>query len=182
MLNSEIQKDLRHNFTVNIIESGFFGFGISTPLSAIETKREFWDNLSVILRCDGNFRYFVSARMLSQLALMPLPFYTLYAVHQYGMEEASVGLITSLLMVTQTIAGLVLGWVGDRTGYKLVLQTGCVACTFSSVLAWLAPNANWFYLVFIGAGIGMVALQNIAAVNDLRVWERAPTTSLYWSW
>ncbi|MEH2169945.1 MAG: hypothetical protein V7K41_25495 [Nostoc sp.] len=27
MLNSEIQKDLRHNFTVNVIESGFFGFG-----------------------------------------------------------------------------------------------------------------------------------------------------------
>ncbi|MGF1939232.1 MAG: MFS transporter [Nostoc sp. ChiQUE02] len=140
---------------------------VSAPSSAIETRREFWDSLSLILRCDENFRWFVSARMLSQLALMPLPFYTLYAVHQYGMGEAFVGLITSVLMATQTIAGLVLGWVGDRWGHKLALQIGCIACAFSSVLACLAPNANWFYLVFIGAGIGMMALQNIAAVMTL---------------
>ncbi|MDM9584324.1 MULTISPECIES: MFS transporter [unclassified Nostoc] len=140
---------------------------VNTTSSAFETRREFWDSVGVILRCDENFRCFVIARMISQLALMPLPFYTLYAVHQYGMGEASVGLITTLLMVTQTIAGLVLGWLGDRTGRKLVLETGCIACAFSSVLACLAPNANWFYLVFIGAGIGMMALQNIAAVMTL---------------
>ncbi|MEH1808104.1 MFS transporter [Nostoc sp.] len=140
---------------------------LSITPSAFESRREFWDSLIVILRCDENFRCFVIARMISQLALMPLPFYTLYAVHQYGMKEASIGLITTLLMVTQTIAGLVLGWLGDRTGCKLVLQIGCVACTFSSVFACLAPNANWFYLVFIGVGIGMIALQNIAAVMTL---------------
>ncbi|WP_392533593.1 MFS transporter [Nostoc sp. C117] len=140
---------------------------ISTSSSGTQTRHEFWKNLSVILRYDKNFRCFVIARMLSQLALMPLPFYTLYAVHQYGMGEASVGLITSVLMVTQTIAGLILGWLGDRIGHKLILQIGCIACTFSSLLAWLAPNTSSFYLVFIGAGIGMIALQNIAAVMTL---------------
>ncbi|MBW4672651.1 MAG: MFS transporter [Desmonostoc geniculatum HA4340-LM1] len=140
---------------------------VSNPSSTIESKREFWDSLSVILRCDRNFRSFVIARLLSQLALMPLPFYTLYAVHQYGMPEASVGLITGVLMVTQTISGLVLGWVGDRWGNKLVLETGSVACAISSVIAGLAPNVNWFYLVFVGAGIGAIALQNIAAVMTL---------------
>ncbi|MBN3925745.1 MFS transporter [Nostoc sp. NMS4] len=140
---------------------------VSATSSAFGTRREFLDSLSLILRCDENFRCFTIARMISQLALMPLPFYTLTAVHQYGMGEASVGLITTLLMVTQTIAGLFLGWLGDRTGRKLVLQIGCVACAFSSVLACLATNASWFYLVFIGAGIGMIALQNIAAVMTL---------------
>ncbi|MEH2177173.1 MFS transporter [Nostoc sp.] len=140
---------------------------ISIAPSAFESRREFWDSLIVILRRDENFRCFTIARMISQLALMPLPFYTLYAVHQYGMGEASIGLITTLLMVTQTIAGLVLGWLGDRIGCKLILQIGCVACAFSSVLACLASNANWFYLVFIGEGIGMIALQNIAAVMTL---------------
>jgi MFS family permease len=140
---------------------------VNTPSSAIENRREFWDSVSLILRCDENFRCFVSARILSQLALMPLPFYTLYAIHQYGIGEAFVGLITTVLMVTQTIAGLVLGWVGDHWSNKLVLQIGCVACAFSSVLACLAPNVNCFYLVFIGAGIGMVALQNVAAVMTL---------------
>ena len=114
--------------------SWFFLFRTREPVittsSAFETRREFWDSLSVILLCDENFRYFAIARMISQLALMPLPFYTLYAVHQSGMGEASVGLITTLLMVTQTIAGLVLGWLGDRTGRKLVLETGCIACAF----------------------------------------------------
>ncbi|MFN6535717.1 MAG: MFS transporter [Nostoc sp. EkiNYC01] len=140
---------------------------VSNPSSAIESRREFWDSLSVILRCDRNFRSFVIARLLSQLALMPLPFYTLYAVHQYGMGEESVGLITGVLMVTQTISGLVLGWVGDRWGNKLVLEIGSVACAIGSVLAGLAQNVNWFYLVFVGAGIGAIALQNIAAVMTL---------------
>lgn len=140
---------------------------VNNSLSTIETRREFWDSLSVILRSDKNFRHFAIARMLSQLALMPLPFYTLYAVHQYGMGEESIGLITGLLMMTQTIAGLVLGWVGDRWGNKLVLEAGSVVCAFSSVLAGLATNINCFYLVFIGAGIGMSALQNVAAVMTL---------------
>jgi MFS family permease len=140
---------------------------VSTQSSVIQTKREFWESLSMILRSDKNFRYFVIARMLSQLALMPLPFYTLYAVHKYAMPETSIGLVTSLLMITQTIAGLVLGLTGDRWGHKLVLQIGCLGCTVSSVLACIAPNVNWYYLVFIGAGIGMVALQNIAAVMTL---------------
>ncbi|MBE8999360.1 MULTISPECIES: MFS transporter [unclassified Nostoc] len=140
---------------------------VNKSLSTIETRREFWASLNVILRCDKNFRYFVVARMLSQLALMPLPFYTLYAVHHQGMGEASIGLITGVLMGTQTIAGLVLGWVGDRWGNKLVLEVGSVVCAFSSVLAGLATNINCFYLVFIGAGIGMSALQNIAAVMTL---------------
>jgi len=140
---------------------------ISNSSSPIENRREFWDSLSVILRCDRNFRYFTIARLISQLALMPLPFYTLYAIHQYGMGEESIGLVTCLLMLTQTISGLVLGWMGDRWGNKLALQAGCIACAISSALAGLAPNLNWFYLVFIGAGIGAIALQNIAAVMTL---------------
>lgn len=140
---------------------------VSNSLSTIGTRSEFWASLSVILRYDKNFRCFVITRMLSQLALMPLPFYTLYAVHKHGMGEESIGLITGLLMLTQTIAGLVLGWVGDRWGNKLVLEAGSIICAFSSVLAGLAPNVNSFYLVFIGAGIGMSALQNIAAVMTL---------------
>ncbi|MBD2681136.1 MULTISPECIES: MFS transporter [Nostoc] len=140
---------------------------ISNSSSSIESKREFWDSLSVILRCDRNFRYFTIARLISQLALMPLPFYTLYAVHRYGMGEESVGFITALLMLTQTISGLVLGWMGDRWGNKLALETGCIACAISSALAGLAPNVNWFYLVFVGAGIGAIALQNVAAVMTL---------------
>lgn len=134
---------------------------------AIETRQEFWDSLNKILQRDTNFRYFLMARFLSQLPLMAFPFYTLYAVHQYGMKEASVGIITGVLMMTQTISGLMLGWVGDRWGHKLVLQIGSIACAASSLLAWHAPNLNWYYLVFVGAGIGMVALQNIAALMTL---------------
>jgi MFS family permease len=140
---------------------------VSNEVSVVDTTREFWQSLGVILRRDRNFRYFLISRLLSQLALMPLPFFTLYAVQHHGMKEASVGLITCVLMVTQTIAALILGWVGDRLGNKLALEIGCIACAISSILACMATNPNLFYLVFIGAGIGTVALQNIAAVMTL---------------
>ncbi|MBD2778888.1 MFS transporter [Iningainema tapete] len=136
----------------------------SDPSATIGTRREFWRNISAIIQYDRNFRKFIVARLGSQFALMAPTFYTVYAVREYGMGEESTGLITGLLMVTQTITGLLMGWIGDRSGYKCILQVGGLASAASALLATLAPTLSWFYLAFVGAGIAMVSLQNIAMV------------------
>jgi MFS family permease len=117
----------------------------------------FLKNLGFILRRDSNFRWFLAARMLSQLALMASAFYTVYAVRIHGLSEGTIGIMTGVLMAIQVTANPVMGWAGDRFGHRLILLVGISSAISAATLAWLAPNGNWFYMVFILAGIANVS-------------------------
>jgi MFS family permease len=120
-------------------------------------KSAFLKNLASILRSDKNFLWFLAARMLSQLALMASAFYTVYAVRIHGLSEATIGIMTGVLMATQVTANPIMGWAGDRFGHRLVLLVGISSGISAATVAWLAPAGVWFYLVFILAGIANVA-------------------------
>jgi MFS family permease len=122
---------------------------------------EFRDKITGILKQNKNFRWFLITRMLTQFAAMGFAFYTVYAVRQLGMDETTIGIMTGLLMATQILANPVMGWFGDRRGYRLILEIGILGAVVSAILAWWAPNANWFYLVFILAGFANAALWTI---------------------
>jgi MFS family permease len=119
--------------------------------------RAFRANLGSILRRDANFRWFLVARMLSQVAMMAFAFYTVYAVNDHGLSESAVGLMTGILMATQVTANPLMGWAGDRWGHRRILQIGVLAAVLSAAFAWFASSAAWFYPVFILAGIAYVA-------------------------
>lgn len=125
------------------------------------TGLEFRDKITSILRQNKNFRWFLIVRMLSQFAAMGFAFYTVYAVRQLGMAENTIGFMTGLLMATQILANPVMGWFGDRRGHRLILEIGILSAVASAMLAWWAPNGNWFYIVFILTGIANAALWTI---------------------
>ena len=127
------------------------------PSGGFEKNSAFLANVGLILRRDKNFRWFLAARMLSQLALMASAFYTVYAVRVHGVSEGTIGLMTGVLMATQVSANPVMGWAGDRFGHRLILLFGISAAITAATLAWLAPTGAWFYLVFVLAGISNVA-------------------------
>lgn len=137
------------------------------PTGASQDRREFWRGLGAILRRDINFRWFLVARLVAQLALMAIAFYTVYAVRDYGMSDEQAGIMTAILMITQTIANPLMGLMGDRWGHRLVMQIGAAAATISALLAWLAPGLGWFYLVFALAGIGNIAFWTTALAMTL---------------
>jgi len=125
------------------------------------TGMEFRDKITGILKQNKNFRWFLITRMLTQFAAMGFAFYTVYAVRQLGMDETTIGIMTGLLMATQILANPAMGWFGDRRGYRLILEIGTLCAVASAILAWWAPHANWFYLVFILAGFANAALWTI---------------------
>ena len=99
----------------------------SQPVSTAATPRDFWKNLGVILKRDHNFRWFIVARMLSQLALMASAFYAVYVVRRHGMSEVSVGVMTGVLLGTQIAVNPILGWIGDRGSHRLAMEIGIAA-------------------------------------------------------
>jgi MFS family permease len=124
-------------------------------------KTHFWDDSKKILGKDINFKWFLSARFLSQFATMGFSFYIIYALRQFNMDTITAGFLTATLTISQTIANAGMGWLGDRWGHRSMLIIGAVAALLSSILAWLATSIFWFYPIFLLAGLANVSIWTI---------------------
>ncbi len=89
---------------------------------------------------------------------MGFAFYTVYAVKILGLPELAAGIMTGILMGASIIANPIMGWMGDRWGHRSIMAFGMLAAAASGLLAWLAPEPGWFYMVFVLAAIAYVAL------------------------
>ena len=148
------------------------------PVVAASAALPFWNRMSGILRRDANFRWFLIARMLSQVAMMAFAFYTVYAVRHHGMDVFTAGVMTAVLTTTQIIANPVLGWIGDRWGHNAAMQIGALAAAISGLIAWLAPSIEWFYPAFMMAGVAVVAMWTIAMALTLE-FDAGPERPAY---
>ncbi len=127
----------------------------------------FWKGINAIWQKDKGFRWYLVTRNLSQFGTMAFAFYTVYAVKHHGMSELTVGIMTGVLLITQTIANPLLGWLADHWSRRRILETGAVAAAGSSLLAWLLPDASIFFLIFILAGVASTVYWTIGMAFTL---------------
>ena len=127
----------------------------SEPKDIVERVpwREFGQRLGSILRADENFRWFLFARSLTSLSLTAVSFFTIFGIRRYQMTPEFASVMTSILLVSNTLSSTLVGWAGDRWGHRRVLMLGNAATVLSIVIAMLAPDVTWFYLVFALIGI-----------------------------
>lgn len=156
----------------------FYSLGLTReqevePAATSTGKAAFWQNLKDILKRDLNFRWFLIVRMLSQLAVMAFAFYTVYAVHRHGMSLVMAGVMTGIYTMGQIITNPLMGWIGDRWSHTAVMKMGSIAASLSALVAWYAPNLNWFYLVFILAGVANVAIWTIGMAITMEFGSEA---------
>ncbi|MFN8452821.1 MAG: MFS transporter [Anaerolineae bacterium] len=122
------------------------------------STREFWRGLREILRIDHNFRLFIVARTLAQVASVGTAFFTVYAVRHFEMSAGTAGVMTGILMLVSVVANPAFGWLGDHFSHRLMYGVGVLLAGGSAALALFAPSLEWFYLVFALAGISGAAL------------------------
>ena len=123
-----------------------------------EKKQPFWQGTRTILQRDANFRWFLIARLISQLASMGFAFYIIYAINRFDMNEFTAGIISATLTGAAIIANPLMGLAGDRWGHRRILLIGFIAATTSSVLAWQASSLGWFYPIMLLTGMANVAI------------------------
>jgi len=133
----------------------------SQPSPQDVEQSAFWKGSWAILRRDGNFRWYIVVRMLSQLSVMSFSFYTVYAVREHNMSDAVAGLMMGVFTIGQIIANPIMGRLGDRWNHPAVMKIGALAASLSAFVAWLAPGLAWFVLVYILAGLANVAIWTI---------------------
>lgn len=124
----------------------------------VRTRRDYWKALGSIVRRDRNFDWFLGVRMLSQVAGVALSFYTIYAVREFDMPAETVGVMTGVLMLSQTVANPLLGWLGDRWSHRAMFATGALVAAIAALVAIFAASGAWLYVVFGLAGISTAAL------------------------
>jgi len=145
-----------------------------SPITASpDVNKTFWKDIWRILRDEAEFRGYLLVRILLSFATLAFAFYTVYAVRAHGVSEAHVGLMTGVYMGTQIAANPILGWLGDRLGHRRVMEFGVFTCIASSSIAWWAPSPNWFFLVFILAGISNVSVWTIGLAITLEFGSEA---------
>ncbi len=127
------------------------------PTPGGEAQPVGWKPMATILKRDRNFRWYLAARILSQVPWMAISFYTIYGVRRFGMNEETAGFLAGLLMLCQALANPVLGWLGDRIGHRVMYAAGALMMTASAALALFAPEINWLYLAFALAGCSNAA-------------------------
>jgi MFS family permease len=126
-----------------------------------------WKDVLRIIRTDLPFRNFLISRIISQFGMMAFAFYTVYAVTILKMDTITIGVMTSVLMITQFVANPLLGRLADAWSRKWVLVLGGLAAAVSSLLALLIRDSAAFSLVFILYGISATCFWTIGMAISL---------------
>ena len=101
------------------------------------------------------FRGFMVMSVFLVLASMPVGFFTVYALKQFGGSEAVVGEFTLAMVAVQVVSAFANGYVADHFGHKLALVLAAAGLLCASITAVLAPSLGWFTLVYVFLGINL---------------------------
>jgi MFS family permease len=146
------------------------------PPTTAPASADFWTHLGsvpALLRSDTNFSWYLAARVLTFGAVIGSGFFTVYALRVLRAPMADVGVFTALLLAGQMVGQILLGWIADRFGHRLVLVIAAATATAMNVVALAAGSLNVFSIVFAFNGFFNAAIQ-VSAVTVLL--EFAPTT------
>ena len=145
------------------------------PSASVPVETDFWTHLGgipALLRQDSSFSWYLVARVLTFAAVVGAGFFTVYALRVLRASAADVGLFTGLLLAGQMAGQMVLGWVADRAGHRLVIVLAAAAASVMNLVALAAGSLGVFVVVFALNGFFTAAIQ-VSALNML--FEFSPT-------
>ena len=139
--------------------------------------RRYFKQLPTILREHHNYRRFMISYSINRLSMMSVGFFIVFGNENFSLSGADVGRMTAILIGSQAVMQLVMGWVGDKWGHKLNLILSAFAITLSAVLAVSATELNALIPAFMLLGMA-IACDNISKFNivlEFAVPEDQPT-------
>ena len=124
----------------------------ATNLRARASTMETLRAVRPILREQPAFRRFFYARALGSCGRMALPFYVLFAGTRMELTGATLGLLTTVWMLTSSTTNLVWGYMADRQGYKIVMVATLACWTASHVQLLFVEDLTGMIVFFVLMG------------------------------
>ena len=125
-----------------------------------------------LITADRAYGFFLVVQMLASSARIATPFYILYVAHFIGGGGKVQGLLTFAFLIADTASNLLWGYLGDKTGFRLVLMFSLLAWAASTVLL-LEVHTTWaVFLAFFGLGAGQAGYNMSAQTMILEFGAR----------
>ena len=138
-----------------------------SPVMPGRSLGAFVRELHAVFRRERGFMLFVCYAAGSYLAMMPVGFFTVYALERFHADATAVGTFTLLLVTVQIVSAPLCGALADRFGNKAALAVATAALGCASAWALVAPTLTAFAPVFVLVGINLgteyMARHNMAA-------------------
>lgn len=116
---------------------------------------DYFKKLPSVVRANKNFRNYLITQITSVFGSMAAGFLLVYSLQKWDLSDGQAASFNIALLLGQSIANLLLGFLADRTGHKFILEISIGANILSFLLALIAPSPSWFYAIFALRGINL---------------------------
>ncbi len=176
------------NFATLFLAAAFFmgvswiGLALNREPESVIVKehiplQRYFRRLPGILRRNRNFRRFLLSYSIGRLSLMGTSFFIVYGNENFSLTGADVGALTAVLLGSQAVMQLGLGWLGDRRGHKFNLMLFSFAAALAALLATFATDMLGLIPAFALLGTALAAdrISHLNIVLEFALPEDQPT-------
>ncbi len=143
------------------------------------TQGRFRDRLRefpALIRQDRSYGFFLLVQMLATSARIATPFYILYVGQNIQLTGAAGGAMLGLLSLgflgADTASNLVWGYLGDKTGFRLVLLLSVGGWIAATILLMTIHSTPAIFLAFAGLGASQAGYNMAAQTMILEFGSR----------
>lgn len=118
------------------------------PMRFTDRLREFPSLVSE----NPSFGWFLLVQFFAAMGRMAAPFYILYVGEKITIDGATLGLLSLAYLGAGTVSNLVWGYLGDRTGFRLILVLAVLTWISATLLLIFTSSVPFIFLAFFGFG------------------------------
>lgn len=154
---------------------------IREPVYPVKNKKssfkEYFRQLPTLIRKDRNFVSFLISTIFLSFGAMATSFFAVHAMNKLTLPDSQIGIFTLLLLTGQTISSILWGYLGDKKGYKLIMELGTLLTILAILLAVFSSSIYLFYGVFFIFGWAFSAsfISTMGVVLEFSTPELRPT-------
>jgi MFS family permease len=121
----------------------------------VVSHRDYFKALPQTIRSNPNFQSYLLTQIVSTFGAMASGFLLVYAIERWTLSDGKAATYNIAFLIALSAANLVMGFLADRKGHKIVLEISILGNIACFLLALLASSPAWFYAIFALRGINM---------------------------
>jgi MFS family permease len=119
------------------------------------SNHEYLKTIPQVIRSNPNFRNYLIAQIISAVGAMAGGFLMVFALSRWNIPDGQAASFSIAMLVGQSAANLIFGYLADRKGHKIVLEISIIFNIATFILALVAASPEWFFAVFALRGISL---------------------------
>lgn len=126
-----------------------------------------------LIMSDRGYAWFLVVQMVATAGRIATPFYIIYVSSSMELDGKTLGLLSLAYLGADTLSNLVWGYLGDKTGFRLVLLFSLIAWIGATALLMLNHEPWAIFLAFFGLGAAQSGYMMAAQTMILEFGSRA---------